>query len=100
MNFTIRYASEFFEDLQQGVDWYNDQQTGLGARFFKAVKDRIATVKMNPNGVAIRYKNVRCAKLKKFPYMIHFRILQEHNIIEIIAVYSTHRNPEIWKTRS
>ena len=98
MGFRILFAPGFFEDLQQAVDWYNDKQAGLGARFFKASKVRISGIKNNPYSVAVRYDNVRCAKLKKFPYMIHFRI-QENNVIEVIAIFNTHRNPNIWASR-
>ena len=99
MNFKILYSPDFLADLQQSVDWYNHQQTGLGIRFYEAAKKRLASIKVNPYSVAVRYENVRCAKLKKFPYMIHFRILHEDKIIEIVAIYNTHRNPEIWKNR-
>ena len=99
MNFNTLYSSDFWVDLQQGIDWYNNQQTGLGIRFYEAAKKRLANIKVNPHSIAVRYENVRCAKLKKFPYMIHFRILPDDKIIEIIAIYSTHQNPEIWKNR-
>jgi hypothetical protein len=98
MRFKILYSTRFFEDLQQDIDWYNDKQPGLGVRFYKAVKSRLAEIKRNPYSVAIRYDDVRYACVKKFPYMIHFRVLAKDNIIEAIAVFSTHRNPEIWKS--
>ena len=98
MRFNLLYSSRFFDDLQHDIDWYNDKQAGLGARFFAAVKRRLIEIKRNPFSVTIRYNDVRCAIVKKFPYMIHFRVLPENKTIEVIAVFSTHRNPEIWKT--
>jgi len=98
MRFKLLYSNRFFDDLQQDIDWYNDKQVGLGARFFAAVKKRLTEIKKNPYSVAIRYDDVRCAIVKKFPYMIHFRVLPKDKTIEVIAVFSTHRNPDIWKT--
>ena len=97
MRFKLLYSNRFFDDLQQDIDWYNAKQAGLGARFFVAIKNRLAEIKRNPYSVAIRYDDVRCAVVKKFPYMIHFRVLPKDKTIEVIAVFSTHRNPESWK---
>ncbi len=48
MNFKLIYAAEVYNDLQQNIDWYNEKQTGLGVRFFKAVKEQISLIKKNP----------------------------------------------------
>lgn len=37
MAFKVIFAAEVYDDLQLSVDWYNEQQSGLGSRFFKAV---------------------------------------------------------------
>jgi len=100
MSFKLIYASEVYLDLQQNIDWYNQRQTGLGTLFFKAVKGQISRIKENPSGVAVRYKDVRCAKVKGFPFLIHFKIFPDANAIKIIAIFSTHRNPKIWEERN
>ena len=97
MGFKLIYAAEIYDDLQQNIDWYNERQSGLGSRFFKAVKEQIARIKKAPFGAAIRYEEVRCAKIKGFPYMVHFKIFPDINTIKITAIFSTHRDPKIWK---
>jgi len=96
MGFKLTYAVEVYNDLQENIDWYNQKQSGLGSRFFKAVKEQIARIKKSPYTIAIRYEDVRCAKVKRFPYLVHFKIFQDTNIIKVIAVFSTHRDPKIW----
>ena len=34
MKFTVEYNPDFFDDILQAVDWYNEKQAGLGDRFF------------------------------------------------------------------
>jgi hypothetical protein len=97
MGFKLIYAAEIYDDLQQNIDWYNERQSGLGLRFFKAVKEQIVRIKKTPFGAAIRYEEVRCAKVKGFPYMVHFKIFPDINTIKITAIFSTHRDPKIWK---
>lgn len=74
MAFKLIFATEVYDDLQQDIDWYNDRQKGLGSRFFKAVKGQIPRIKKNPYSFALRYEDVRCAKVKGFPYIIPSKI--------------------------
>ena len=30
MKFTVEYNPDFFNDIVQAVDWYNEKQAGLG----------------------------------------------------------------------
>jgi hypothetical protein len=48
----------------------------------------------------IRYKEVHTAVVRQFPYMVHYTVDQQTKTIEIIAVLSTHRDPELWNERS
>jgi hypothetical protein len=86
--------------LQENIDWYNKKQRGLGSRFFKAVKEQITRIKKNPYTISVRYDDIRCAKVKKFPYLVHFGIFQDLKIIKVMAVLSTYRDPIIWEGRS
>lgn len=100
MGFKLIYAAEVYDDLQQNIDWYNEKQSGLGSRFFEAVKEQISRIKKTPYGNAVRYEEVRCTKVKGFPYMIHFKVFPDINTIKVTAVFSTHRDPTIWKGRT
>ncbi len=98
MNFTIRIEPEAGEDIQEGIDWYNEQQTGLGKEFHIAVKARFKKLQTNPF-YQVRYENVRCLPLKKYPYMIHFTIHEERKMVVVHAVLNTSRDPKSWKVR-
>lgn len=100
MGFKLTYAVEVYNDLQENINWYNQKQSGLGSRFFKAVKEQIVRIKKNPYTIAVRYEDIRCAKVKGFPYVVHFKIFHDTNIIKVIAVFSTHRDPVIWEERT
>ena len=47
MGFKLIYAAEVYDDLQQNIDWYNEKQSGLGSRFFEAVKEQISRIKIS-----------------------------------------------------
>jgi hypothetical protein len=35
--------------------------------------------------------------MKKFPYMVHFYVNDQNNVVEVLAVLSTDRNPKNWE---
>lgn len=99
MKYRIVYASDVKQDIQEAVDWYNAQQKGLGKRFLNEVKNHFNIIKKNPESFAVRYDDTRCLPVKKFPYMIHYKIDIENQSILINAVFNTYRSPNIWKSR-
>ncbi|HBX51627.1 MAG: hypothetical protein A2275_09960 [Bacteroidetes bacterium RIFOXYA12_FULL_35_11] len=89
--FSIKTDPKAFDDIQNAIDYYNSQQQGLGKRFYSAVKQTFSTIKKNP-GYQIRYDNIRCLQVKKFPYMVHFHV--DDQIVSVRAVVNTYLEPE------
>jgi plasmid stabilization system protein ParE len=87
-------------DIQEIRDWYNDRQVGLGQRFQKITVDQINTLHRNPQTYAIRYEEIRCMIVVKFPNMVHFYINNKTGVVEVLAVISTDRSPKIWKEKT
>jgi plasmid stabilization system protein ParE len=88
------------EDLKSAKEWYNEQQKGLGKKFADKVKELISDLRKQPLGYAIRYADVRCLIVFKYPYTIHYKVKEDIKTIVIIAVFNTNRNPELWKERN
>ena len=85
-------------DINSSMTWYEEQSTGLGIRFGKQVRSQINSLKVNPEAYSVRYLNVRCMLIKKFPFLVHF-IITENDTVNIFAVFHTSRNPKIWAGR-
>lgn len=98
--YKVKIEPEALTDIQEITDWYNEQQTGLGKRFQNTTVKQINSLNKNPQVYAIRYKEIRCVLVKKFPYMVHFYIDDKNNTVEVLAVISTSRNPKIWTEKT
>lgn len=98
MSFEIFIEPEVFKDIQENINWYNEQKLGLGYEFYKVIQNSFKLLKLNPF-YKIRYSNVRCLPIKTFPYMIHFTIDDNKNLIIVRAVFNTSRDPNIWQKR-
>ena len=92
-SFKIKIQPRAFKEIQKGIDYYNAKQKGLGKRFYKNVSDSFAVIKKNPF-YQIRYDDVRCLPVKKFPFMIHFTADKAIKTINVYAVINTSLNPE------
>ncbi len=95
--YKLKIAPEALVDIQDITDWYNHTQYGLGKRFKDAIVKQINSLNTDPHIYAIRYNEIRCMVVKKFPYMVHFYINDNSNSVEVLAVINTNRNPDIWE---
>lgn len=100
MKYKVKVEPQALIDIQEITDWYNDKQSGLGNRFQKTTINQIDGLCNNPHLCPIRYKEIRCLLVKKFPYMAHFYISEETQTVEVLAVISTSRNPKIWTEKT
>ncbi len=97
MSYKINIDIDALNDIQDASDWYEFQSKGLGNRYKNQVKKQINSLKKNPFLFAIKYNEIRCRKIEKFPFLIHYKVNDDSKIVTIFAVFHTSRNPEIWK---
>mgnify|MGYP000892635503 FL=1 len=100
MNFTVEYNPEFFNDVAQAVDWYNEKQAGLGDRFFNNVKTQTTKLSTSALHFAVKYDDIRCMYVKKFPYLVHYHVNEKTKIVKVEALLHTSRNPKTWGERT
>ena len=94
----MSYSSELLlrasRELLSAWEWYEDKQDGLGDRFKNEVYSKIRQIEASPERYPQRRKKFHEARLKKFPYLIIFRVHNRKKIIAIISVFHTSRNPK------
>ena len=98
MNYSIVLDKRALNDIQQAIDYYDNESAGLGTKFENLLNQHFDKLKTNPF-FQTRYDNVRCLPFKKFPYMIHYTLNESDKLIIVRAVFSTYRDPKIWKER-
>ena len=96
MAFTLVIDPRAIQDIQGAIDFYDEQQAGLGQRFEATVNKHLLTLEKNPF-FRKRYDDVHCLPVKKYPYMVHFTIDENQKIVTVRAVFHTALNPKKWK---
>jgi plasmid stabilization system protein ParE len=78
-------------------DWYENQQSGLGAEFRDAVDDLFGRIRDNPLASPERYRGNRRALVRRFPYVVWYR-LHEGDAIVLACIHGR-RDPRLARTR-
>lgn len=99
MRFKLKIDADALNDIQETFDWYELRLKGLGLRYKNQAKKQINSLKKDPYIFSIKYNEIRCRKIEKFPFLIHYLINEKTNMVTVFAVFHTSRNPEIWNTR-
>jgi len=99
MSYSVKISPEAREDLQDILGYYKKQKDGLNVRFFKMLVNAIRALSKAPFLFQVRYKNIRQAPIKKFPFWLHYIVDGDRELVIIIAVLHSSRNPHNWKER-
>jgi len=93
---------EFLEhasiELDNAIEYYNIQSTGLGEKFLDEVLETIELILHFPQLWSQNSENTRKAVLRKFPFNLIYSM--HKNKIFIIAVAHQNREPDYWIDRS
>ncbi len=92
MSCSIKITPTAFKDLQKSIDYYNDQQKGLGKKFNTAIQSIFSQLRKVPASGSFMYDNVRYRVLKKFPYVILYEITDPTTII-VYRIFNTSQDP-------
>lgn len=90
--------AEFFAD----VDWYDERESGVGARFEVAVREAIDAAVDSPESWAVwpgweRQPVVRSKGVNGFPYRVVYFVAGQE--LAIVAVAHAKRRPGYWRDR-
>jgi plasmid stabilization system protein ParE len=93
----LTLTEEAEQDLLEARDWYDKKQFKFGDDFMFAVDACFASIERNPDAFIFSHGQVRRALLKKFPYVVLFRVSEEE--ILIVGCLHTRRDRSSWEER-
>jgi plasmid stabilization system protein ParE len=95
----VEFHSAAEREVGQDVDYYNDQQPGLGYEFAAEVEDAVQRIGDNPEAWAwiSQPDNLRRCQTHRFPYGLIYQV-QARRIV-IVAVAHLKRRPGHWQDR-
>ena len=91
----VRRSAEL--DIAEAQVWYESRQSGLGAEFRYEISRVIDRLVVSPLIYQIVHRDVRRAIVRRFPYLVWYRVIGE--VVIILACTYGGRDPEQIKAR-
>lgn len=93
--FNVDLVAEAEDELSEAYDWYEQQLPGLGNKFYKEVNHYLTLLEHDPFQFPVRYvEQLRAVPLNKFPFLIIYWIDQITNMIFVVSIFHTSRDPK------
>ncbi len=88
----VEFSPESFAEVHEALNFYMEKGFQTGEAFIQDVNNGVESLEINPY-YQIRYKNIRCLPLSKFPFMIHFELDEDKKQVKILGCIHTSLNP-------
>ncbi len=83
-------------EASEAQDWY--EARGLGAAFRAELDNAVQRLTANPLQFPLVFADIRRALLRRFPYALFFRIVDD--AVFVMACFHSSRDPRIWQHRT
>ena len=97
MSYRLEVRAEASKEFIESYLWYEGQREGLGEEFHDEVQEYFDTLRQRPTGFPKWRGPFKKLNLKRFPYVIVFRVMKDAVII--YSVFHSKRNPSRWGER-
>jgi plasmid stabilization system protein ParE len=97
MNRRIRLLPEARQEFDDAADYYERQRKGLGAEFIAEIRTVLNRIAENPRLYVVVERDIRRARVTRFPYIVIYR--DEQDEVIVIAIVHGARDPSVWRSR-
>ncbi len=94
MSYKLIFNSIAENELISAVEWYEEQEFGLGERFERETEKQLQKIVTNPVAYHFSKGKFREASIDRFPFTIVYVINERKKTIYISSVFHTSRNPK------
>ena len=89
----VEYHPAIEQELREIIDYYNQCSESLGVEFLNEFERQIFKIAALPTQWQIVESDIRRALMKRFPYVIYFRVLA-NDVLRVTVVKHQRRHPD------
>ena len=97
MKLAVVFRRPALREFEAAALRYEAQRRGLGGEFEAEVEAAIQAATELPMSYPRVLKEVRCARVRRFPYSVFF--LPEAARLVVLSVFHVRRSPSVWQAR-
>ncbi len=98
MTLAVVFRRAARREFDETALWYEKRRRGLGNEFVGEIDRAIYLAADNPERFPVMYRDVRCVRVRRFPYSVFFRA--ESQRIVVLSVFHARRDPSVWQQRA
>jgi toxin ParE1/3/4 len=92
--YRLKFARRAVREIGEAFEWYEAQSPGLGLEYQAALALQLRRLELAPTQYAEVFPGVRRTLLARFPYSVFYTV--QRDLVHILAVMHTARNPKRW----
>jgi toxin ParE1/3/4 len=89
--YILEIKEEAKNDIFESYLWYEKEQSGLGEKFLSCLRNTFDSIQKNPRIYKVNYNLFHQALVKKFPFVVMYKI--EGKSVIVFAVFHTSKKP-------
>lgn len=98
MSLPITVRPEATQDAEDARAYLESELPGLGEDFLSRLDEVFDRIRYMPKMYGIVARNVRAARLRRFTYVVYYRLHKDR--VEVLAILHGHRDPAVWQSRT
>lgn len=97
MTLPVSFRTTARAEVREAMEWYAANLAGLAEQFVTELDRVVVRIAEGPQQFPAVFKDIRRARLRRFPYALFFRIKSDG--LHVLACYHSSRNPLRWQGR-
>lgn len=93
--FKLRILIKARKEFINAFYWYEEQKDGLGDKFSLEIEHSLNLIQKNPNHYPTKINPLKEFVIKKYPFVISYKIKNNSKEIIIASIFHTKRNPTL-----
>ncbi|MBI1187686.1 MAG: type II toxin-antitoxin system RelE/ParE family toxin [Alphaproteobacteria bacterium] len=85
-------------EVIEAFDWYARRSRRLADEFVAEVDHQAERIAANPFAFPVLHADLRRARLRRFPYGLFFRVIEDRCVV--LACFHASRDPRQWQERA
>jgi len=90
----LSFHPDVWDDADEALGYYAQVDPSLPAVFLDELDSAFAFMRQYPEGMATYHGIYRRIALRRFPYLICYRVIQENTTIRVLAIVQAQRDPK------
>lgn len=92
MAYNLIVLSRAQNEIANAIEYYASHSNDAPLKFITELNNTYDTLRAYPF-FAVKYKNVRTLKLKRFPYSLYFTVNDKNDTVSILSCFHNEQNP-------